>query len=103
MNEEEANLCPDAILIFSGKRKSGKDYTFDKLNYRLQINGGYNVHKITLAALLKETFAQENNLDYAEMLTSSDYKERYRIDLIKYIENKFNFVVFYHIISFKPF
>ena len=79
----KTSQCPDLVLILSGKRKTGKDYVFDKLYERLQANGRYNINKITLSAILKETYAQENNLDFNEMMSSSDYKEKYRLEMIK--------------------
>ena len=77
-------MGPNLILIISGKRKSGKDYTSTKLRELLEKNFKHVVVDfITLAAILKEMFAQENNLDYEKLLDSSDYKEKYRKDLIK--------------------
>jgi phosphomevalonate kinase len=77
-------MDPNFIIIISGKRKSGKDYISNKLSEMLRkkfekINIGF----ITLAAVLKETFAIENNLDYKRLLDSSDYKEKHRKELIK--------------------
>ena len=75
---------PSLILIFSGKRKSGKDYTCQKLSSMLKFQfENVSINYITLAAILKESFAYEHNLDYEKLLDSSEYKEIYRLELIK--------------------
>ena len=77
-------MDPNVIIIISGKRKSGKDYISNKLAEMLKNKfEKININFITLAAILKETFASENNLDFEKLLDSSDYKEKYRVDLIK--------------------
>jgi phosphomevalonate kinase len=77
-------MSPDLILIFSGKRKSGKDYVCKKLSDYLQANSHlYHFTMITLSAPLKRLYANENSLDYEKLLDSSEYKEIYRLDMIK--------------------
>ena len=75
---------PKLIFIISGKRKSGKDYVADRLLLKLKTS--YNSVIIRLYAPLKEEFAHIHNLDSEELLTTSDYKERYRLDMIKWGE-----------------
>ncbi len=75
---------PDLIIVLSGKRKSGKDYACQKLVNYLQANSlSFSYLLITLSAPLKETYATEHGLDYQRLLDSSDYKETYRLDMIK--------------------
>ena len=80
---------PDLVLIFSGKRKSGKDYVFEKLaDYIKSRNSSDSailviLRKVILSSQLKKIYAQENNLDYEKLLDSSSYKEDYRLDMIR--------------------
>lgn len=83
------DLSPHLILIFSGKRKSGKDYVCHKLTSNLSHEfRSVHVNLITLSAPLKETYAQEHKLDFARLLDSSEYKETYRLDMIKWSDAK---------------
>jgi phosphomevalonate kinase len=77
---------PNLILIFSGKRKSGKDFICQKLRNHFQRDKFPNLKLtlITLSSPLKEIYAKEHNLDYERLLDSSDYKEKYRLEMIKY-------------------
>jgi len=87
-------MDPNLIIIISGKRKSGKDYISNKLSEMLKGTfESLTISYITLAAILKETFAIENNLDYEKLLDSSEYKEKYRKDLIKLAVLYFTFEV----------
>lgn len=72
---------PDLIFVLSGKRKSGKDYVCERISSLIKEK--YLVKCITLSSPLKEAYAQENGLDYEKLLDSSDYKEKYRCDMIK--------------------
>ena len=75
---------PDLLLIFSGKRKSGKDYICKKLEEKLYLESNiFSINCITLSAPLKKIYAIENNLDYEKLLDSSNYKENYRKDMIE--------------------
>ena len=79
------SLHPRKVLVFSGKRKSGKDYVTEMIQKML----GSNVCAILrLSAPLKEQYAKEHNLDYARLLNASEYKERYRSDMIRWGEEK---------------
>ena len=60
------------LFLFSGKRKSGKDYIadlFKKQNPEIQT--------YQISAPLKIEYALQNGLNYQELLTSSNYKEQY--------------------------
>ncbi|XP_037355316.1 phosphomevalonate kinase isoform X1 [Talpa occidentalis] len=76
---------PRLVLLFSGKRKSGKDFVTDELLSRL----GSDVCAILrLSGPLKEQFAQEHGLNFQRLLDASDYKETYRKDMIRWGEEK---------------
>lgn len=76
---------PRLVLLFSGKRKSGKDFVTDALQSRL----GADVSAILrLSGPLKEQYAQEHNLDFQRLLDATTYKETYRQDMIRWGEEK---------------
>ncbi|KAL8184534.1 UNVERIFIED_CONTAM: hypothetical protein K2H54_019670 [Gekko kuhli] len=76
---------PRLILLFSGKRKSGKDFVAEELQSRL----GPDVCTILrLSGPLKEQYAKEHGLDFARLLDASNYKETYREDMIRWGEEK---------------
>ncbi|XP_030832374.1 phosphomevalonate kinase [Strongylocentrotus purpuratus] len=77
---------PKAVLVFSGKRKSGKDFTCALLKERL----GDVCTILTLSAPLKCQFAEIHGLDYEQLLSASSYKERYRHDMVVWGEKKRN-------------
>lgn len=88
------NLVPNLLLILSGKRKSGKDYVFAKLadHFKQFVDSGQFVFQpIVLSSQLKKTYANEHGLDYERLLDSTDYKENYRLDMIKL----FLFILFF--------
>eukprot|EP00729_Bicosta_minor_P014517 gene14517-33974_t len=64
------------VVIFSGKRKSGKDYATEILQQRL----GEMCQTFRLSGPLKAQYAKEHNLDLTELLSASTYKEKYRVD-----------------------
>lgn len=73
------------MLLFSGKRKSGKDFVTEALQSRL----GADVCAILrLSSPLKEQFAQDHGLDFQRLLGASTYKEAYRRDMILWGEEK---------------
>ncbi|KAL4224667.1 hypothetical protein ACF0H5_015364 [Mactra antiquata] len=79
--------CPCSILVFSGKRKSGKDFVADVLVKRF----GVEICQILrLSGPLKKQYAEEHGLDYKELLNASTYKENYRAKMIKWGEEKRN-------------
>lgn len=74
-------------IVFSGKRKSGKDYCSDKLLALL----GERVGEIgRLSAPLKKAYADEHGLDYAKLLDASAYKEKHRKSMIAWGEARRN-------------
>ena len=84
--KEPKNEEPNIILLFSGKRKSGKDYTCAKLvEYLNQQLNAFNIVLITLSSPIKQEYAIKHELDYEKLLDSSDYKEKYRLDMIKFV------------------
>ena len=80
------NAKPNLILIFTGKRKSGKDFSVFKLIEKLKkiSLSEPNIETITLSAPLKLLYAQENNLNFEKLSDSSQYKEKYREDMIRF-------------------
>ena len=70
-------------VVFSGKRKSGKDYCSDKL---LALVGESIAEIGSVSAPLKRAYAEEHGLDYAELLTASAYKEKHRKPMIAWGE-----------------
>ncbi|KAI8434156.1 hypothetical protein MSG28_012277 [Choristoneura fumiferana] len=71
-------MAPRIILLFSGKRKSGKDYLTDQLQKLL----GDRCEIIKISQPIKSHWAKEKNLNLNEMLSDSEYKEQYRLDMI---------------------
>jgi len=68
------------VLLFSGKRKSGKDYITDLLKEKI----GDEAIILRLSGPLKECYARDHGLDFEKMLSASDYKEKYRLDMINW-------------------
>jgi len=73
---------PKIVLLFSGKRKSGKDFLTDHLQDKLKSESVI----LRLSGPLKECYAKDHGLDFEKMLSASDYKEKYRLDMIKWSE-----------------
>ncbi|XP_033750719.1 phosphomevalonate kinase-like [Pecten maximus] len=78
---------PKAVLLFSGKRKSGKDFVTDRLMQRF---GTKHCGIIRLSGPLKKQYALGKNLDFERLLDSTDYKEQFRSDMIRWGEEKRN-------------
>lgn len=95
------------LLLISGKRKSGKDFLSNLLMERLSIR--WKTVVVGLSHSLKEEYASINGqcwnycenvivntysviierltgLNYSELITSGDYKERYRREMIEWGE-----------------
>ncbi|XP_047398370.1 phosphomevalonate kinase isoform X2 [Sciurus carolinensis] len=70
--------APRLVLLFSGKRKSGKDFVTEALQSRL---GADICAILRLSGPLKEQYAQR-------LLDASTYKEAYRRDMIRWGEEK---------------
>ncbi|XP_065585925.1 phosphomevalonate kinase [Cyrtonyx montezumae] len=77
--------APRAVLLLSGKRKSGKDFVAAEIQSRL---GPDVCTVLRLSGPLKEQYAQEHGLDFQRLLDASAYKEQYRQDMIRWGEEK---------------
>ncbi|XP_002731709.1 phosphomevalonate kinase-like [Saccoglossus kowalevskii] len=76
---------PLLVMVFSGKRKSGKDYVTDLLFQRI---GKEHCSLLRLSEPLKSQYAKEHNLDLDKLLDSSQYKEQYRAAMIRWGEER---------------
>ncbi len=74
---------PACILLFAGKRKSGKDYVTDRLQEAL---GADRSVIVRLSGPLKKCYAETHGLDYDLLLSADGYKEKYRKDMIAWSE-----------------
>ncbi|OAD60244.1 Phosphomevalonate kinase [Eufriesea mexicana] len=75
---------PRTILLFSGKRKSGKDYITNTLQERI---GFDNSVIIKLSGPIKFHWAKSLGLDIEQLLGDGRYKENYRFEMAKWGEN----------------
>ncbi|KAG8234573.1 hypothetical protein J437_LFUL015364 [Ladona fulva] len=82
-----STMSPKCILIFSGKRKCGKDFVTDLLFQRVGLE---NCALLKLSGPIKKKWAEANNLDFAKLMDSSEYKEIYRAEMNKYGEEMRN-------------
>lgn len=78
---------PNVVCIFSGKRKSGKDFIVEKLK---NLIGENYCEILRLSAPLKQEYARIHGLDFNKLLDASTYKEKYRKDMIIWGEDKRN-------------
>ncbi|XP_063342879.1 phosphomevalonate kinase [Pelmatolapia mariae] len=76
---------PSLVLVFSGKRKSGKDYVAELIQKRL---GSDVCCILRLSGPLKEQYAQEHGLDLDQLMGPGPYKEQYRADMIRWGESR---------------
>ncbi|OCT69593.1 hypothetical protein XELAEV_18040904mg [Xenopus laevis] len=76
---------PRLVLLFSGKRKSGKDHVTNSLQLRFSSD---TCSVLRLSGPLKEQFALERGLDYERLLGATGYKEEFRADMIRWGEEK---------------
>jgi len=78
---------PVCVLLFSGKRKSGKDYITDRL-YRLCNDrlGTDNATLLKISAPIKYHWAEKHDLNFEELMSAGEYKEAHRQDMIKWSE-----------------
>nr|XP_974268.1 PREDICTED: phosphomevalonate kinase [Tribolium castaneum] len=75
---------PRLILLFSGKRKSGKDYICEALKANL---GDNNCTIIRISGPLKRLYAESHDLttgDVNEMMTDGPLKEKFRAEMIQW-------------------
>ncbi|XP_063978235.1 phosphomevalonate kinase isoform X2 [Diachasmimorpha longicaudata] len=78
------SYSPEIILLFSGKRKSGKDYITDKLFETLGSDASVI---IKISGPIKSHWAKARNLDLNQLLSDGEYKEKYRLEMIKWGED----------------
>ncbi|CAG5113414.1 Oidioi.mRNA.OKI2018_I69.chr2.g7525.t1.cds [Oikopleura dioica] len=77
------------IVLLSGKRKSGKDFVAEKLQALNPFSRPMRI--IRLSAPLKKAYASEHpGVDYQQLMTSGEYKEKYRADMVRWGEAKRN-------------
>nr|AAP06404.1 similar to GenBank Accession Number AP001507 tRNA/rRNA methyltransferase in Bacillus halodurans [Schistosoma japonicum] len=80
---QRSSIC----VVFSGKRKSGKDYTVNHLTNLLQSNHlSYLV--VRISEPIKSYFAEHYGLNLSELLSSNEYKENYRKQMISWMEQE---------------
>lgn len=77
------NKNPELILLFSGKRKSGKDFITDLLLEKFDKELAVIVK---ISGPIKSYWAQTNNVALDELLSSGETKEQYRKDMIIWSE-----------------
>ncbi|XP_011170107.1 phosphomevalonate kinase [Solenopsis invicta] len=75
---------PERILLFSGKRKSGKDYITEILYKRI---GSQRGTIIRLSGPIKTYWAKSLGLDIDQLLGHGEYKEKYRLEMAKWGED----------------
>uniref|UniRef100_A0A8D8PYA6 Phosphomevalonate kinase n=1 Tax=Cacopsylla melanoneura TaxID=428564 RepID=A0A8D8PYA6_9HEMI len=74
---------PKLILLFSGKRKSGKDFLTDHLFEKI---GAEHCTIVRLSTPIKSHWAKVNGLELDKLLGSSQYKENHRAAMIEWSE-----------------
>ncbi|XP_045775753.1 phosphomevalonate kinase isoform X1 [Maniola jurtina] len=79
-SELDDTMSPKVILLFSGKRKCGKDFLTDRLKEKF----GDKCEIIKISKPIKNHWAKENNLNLNELLSDGEYKELYRLAMIKW-------------------
>ena len=80
---------PKRILLFCGKRKSGKDFLTDQLQEELSPQNQESPSSsviIRLSGPLKKCYADNHGLNYQELLSAGAYKEKHRLNMIKWSE-----------------
>ena len=95
---------PRRVLLFSGKRKTGKDHLTEYLHKFLNeselrqsehednidgfsgTNRVGNVVIIRISGPLKRCYAENNGLNFETLLSADTYKEKHRLDMIKWSE-----------------
>jgi phosphomevalonate kinase len=76
---------PKLVLLFCGKRKSGKDFMTDWLQDCLSRSGKSSTI-LKLSGPLKHCYAKEHNLNFDELMGDGKYKEKYRSDMVSWSE-----------------
>ncbi|KAJ8877227.1 hypothetical protein PR048_021681 [Dryococelus australis] len=70
---------PKTVLLISGKRKSGKDFISENFLNKL---GADKTVIIRISAPIKIHWSKLHNLDFDKLLSTDEYKEKYRKDMI---------------------
>ncbi|CAL8100649.1 unnamed protein product [Calicophoron daubneyi] len=84
----DPNDCRSSVcLVFSGKRKSGKDFTVKLLTDMLaQAHTSYVT--LHLSEPIKSYYAAKHNLNLVELMSSGTYKESYRKQMVEWGEEQ---------------
>ncbi|KAH0950184.1 hypothetical protein HN011_003658 [Eciton burchellii] len=78
------SLKPNRILLFSGKRKSGKDYITEILHNRIGLQKSVIIR---LSGPIKTHWAKSLDLNIDQLLGNGEYKEKYRLEMAKWGED----------------
>ncbi|XP_019561666.3 phosphomevalonate kinase-like [Aedes albopictus] len=78
-------VVPRIVLLFSGKRKCGKDFLTERLLQRLTTD---KAQIIRISEPIKRSWAEKLGLDLKELLGDGPYKERYRKEMIEWSDQK---------------
>ena len=76
---KRSSCAKKLIIVISGKRKSGKDFITEKIIAKL---GNGNCFVMRVAGPIKKHFCELYSMDYQKMLTSTNYKETIREEMI---------------------
>jgi len=80
-------MNPKKVLLFCGKRKSGKDFLTEWLcNHLNTEENDKQAVIVRLSGPLKQCYADNHGLDFQKLLDASDYKEKHRKDMIAWSE-----------------
>ena len=86
-NPDMKIFAPRKILLFCGKRKSGKDFVTEKLKSSLDANPTLPPSVIVrLSGPIKRCYADKHGLDFERLSDASDYKETHRKNMIQWSE-----------------
>ena len=74
------------VVLFAGKRKSGKDYVTERLRGRLpsEVDAAF-VH---ISSPIKRKYAEMHSLDFDELMSTSSYKEMHRAAMVTWSEEQ---------------
>ncbi|XP_076761544.1 phosphomevalonate kinase [Xylocopa sonorina] len=75
---------PQVILLFSGKRKSGKDYITNILQERIGFDTSIIIR---LSGPIKSHWSKSVGLDINQLMGDGEYKENYRLEMAKWGES----------------
>lgn len=74
------------VIIFSGKRKSGKDHISTLITNYIGYARMRHLAILRIAGPIKKEFARNNKLDFTRLLDSSEYKENFRLAMVEWSE-----------------